>query len=155
MSQNAIIFLLITGLIVLFAVGSMQRAAEARRAEAQFAVEVDAGDAGLQVLERADALPFDARAGAQSPAELTPLPFAGGGTLRGARDLDDLHAMHPLELPAADGTAFRLEARVEYVDAEDQPARRQTPRKRVTVLVSHPRLDAPVELARTYEMTAR
>lgn len=152
MSQNAIIFLLITGVVVLFAVGAMKRSADARHAERRFAVEIDAGDAGLQVLARADALPFDGNAAAQTPTDLTPLPFSEGRALADARDLDDLHAMAPITIPAADGTAFRVEARVEYVDESDAAAARPTRRKRVTVAVAHPRLSEPLELARTYAM---
>ena len=152
MSQNAIIFLLLGGLVVLFAVGSMRRTAEQSHEDAQHAVEVDAADAGLQILSRADGLPFDARTTARTPAGLTPLPFPRGRALAAARDLDDLHEMKPVVIPTADGTAFEVASRVEYVEADERVAARPTARKRVTVSVTHPRLTAPVELGRIYQM---
>ena len=149
MTQTTAIYLLLAAVVAVFGLSFMKHSGERERAQAQQAVQTDAAEAAMQVLARADALPFDARAAA-TPDGLTPPPFPRGRALGAAQDVDDLHGMAPETYPAADGTAFVATARVEYVDAAEAVSERPTERKRVTVEVSHPALEAPVALSRLY-----
>ena len=156
MSQNALIFLVLCAIVVLFATGAMKRSAQTEQRERREALEQAAGEIGLTVLTRADALPFDGRlqtTAVRGAADLTPPPFARGGAFTAARDLDDLHEMAPREVRhTTSDEPFVLTARVEYVDEQDRVASSQTLAKRVVAVVTHPELLQPIELGRIYEL---
>ena len=156
MSQNAVIFLVLCAIVVLFATGSMKRSADRERQERTQALEIAAGSVGMAVLERADALPFDSRlrsAAVRAASDLTPPPFLSGRDFASAQDLDDLHAFAPRTVRHDEvDEPFTLTARVEYVDDQDRVASAQTMAKRVVAVVTHPRLQRPVELGRIYEL---
>lgn len=156
MSQNAVIFLVLCGIVVLFATGAMKRSAEQERETRKTELELAGGEVALELLTRADALLFDSRTQTSrvlSAADLTPLPFATGGAFSRALDLDDLHANAPRTVGhTSSGLTFEVTARVEYVDDNDRVSAVPTLAKRVVAVVRHADLPRPLEVSRTYEL---
>lgn len=101
---------------------------------------VYATDAGLELLDAIRSKPFDAAtagaSGLVARSDLTPLPFASGGTHAGAQDVDDFHGMQPTPLGAG-SIPMQGTVEVEYVSEADlsTPSTTPTYAKRVTVYV--------------------
>lgn len=118
--------------------------------------ETVATGAGLDILDYIASKPFDEATDGRvvtNVAELTPLPFATGGTYEAAEDIDDFNGIVPFvyntDFP---NVPFTIAIEVRYVEENDlsQVATSQTFAKEVLVTLTNPYMERPVTLSRVF-----
>lgn len=141
--NHTLFAVLALALALILALTSTRSRLSAQQQEAAEEATVFATDAGLELLDRIRALPFDAATAPLGPSEplaersaLTPEPFASSGTFAAATDVDDVHHMQPHTLSVG-GLDMQATASVRYVDEDalTTPSSSPSYAKEVTVLV--------------------